>query len=594
MLSTLRKITDRLLLVAVTLVLPYAHSAETSRWRALKSSSSVVDGMFPTGNGIVIGNQFFGVTVQGGAGGMGILYKVSLDGTGFVKLRDFAASEGETTSVYAGPLSSLVGVGNTVFGALYDGIDSKNGMLYKIDADGQNWMVLKQFADSAGTDGAYPTIQFGDGEVIYGTCRSRGLKNRGTLFRIKADGTEFTVIHSFELGSPIQILGDGNVIYGFTDDGSIFQKLMTVFKINKDGTGFQQLKNFSGDDAMLQSLAISGNTIVGCSAAGGVPTRTESNPRGYVFSLQKDGSDFQILKTFGSMLNYPQRLVTEGRTIYGWCGSGMADTGMGGLGSSTGGLFQIKIDGSEYQTLSTGTWIGNFAAVIPGQPGLLYDNGQLLVTSRGGVSSFNLGTPADPKLFQTAMYGGVKFSGTLHSLVDRRLVSKTFRSVTTTTEATDLITVPLTNLVVLQRMLKAGLLQTTVGYSIVCSDDGNLKFYAYKKGFPLVDLSSQISFTEIAAVQGVRTESTFDNQTSATTKSETGTEKSHCTGNFFGMKVSMSRSVAFRSAAIKSDKETFLYYPSTSQSYFFGADAGKSEYVEGRFIISAPSCLQTQ
>lgn len=60
------------------------------------------------------------------------------------------------------------------------------------------------------------------------------------------------------------------------------------------------------------------------------------------------------------------------------------------------------------------------------------------------------------------------------------------------------------------------------------------------------------------------------------------------------MNVSMSRSLAFRSAKIKSGKETFLYYPSTSQGYFFGADAGNSEYVEGRFTISAPGSIQPQ
>lgn len=122
----LNKTITRLGLHTIAFLVLCNQSAEAFRWTVLKPSTSAVDGWFPTDNGVVIGNQFFGVTVQGGAGEKGVLYKVNLDGTGFVKLRDFAASEGTTSY---GTRSSPVSVGNTVFGTLFGGTDSPEGIL---------------------------------------------------------------------------------------------------------------------------------------------------------------------------------------------------------------------------------------------------------------------------------------------------------------------------------------------------------------------------------------------------------------------------------------------------------------------------------
>ena len=593
-------IPTKLVLLAAALGLAATPPSQAAQFTILKSfAASALEGSDSTGNCAVVGNQIFGVTENGGAGGMGVLYKMNLDGTGFTKLRDFAASEGRPLDSYSYSDTSIIASGNAIYGSLYDGSSNWEGILYKIDADGKNWEILKNFDYS--TDGYAPSPCFLDGNVIYGTCYESGgnpVNDEGAIFRVNSDGKDFTTLYTFQGGSdganPIKIIDGGTSIYGVTRYGGIANK-GTIFKINKDGTGYQQLKYFSGSDVdWLKSLVLSGNTLVG-SAAGGVATVANSGPSGCLFRIQTDGSNFQVVKTFfWPTIYHPNTLCASGNTIYGTCQNG-------GGSDKYGGLFQINFDGSGFQTLytspeynySSSNWHGFGVS-------LLLSGGRLYGTNGGGgagglgfIFSFDLGSSANPPALTGAVYSAVTFTGSLHALQALPTTAKTLRSITTTTDTTKLVATPLTNLAILKRVQAAGLIEATTGYSIVCLDnDGALEFYAYKKGFSLVPLATQIAFTETANLQAATLASAYNNLTGNTTTSESGTEKSQANGNFLGMSVNLCRTIAFRSSTYKLNSVTYSYYPSTTSGYFFGADSSNSEFVEGKITIAAPAPIQ--
>lgn len=111
------------------------------------------------------------------------------------------------------------------------------------------YTVLRNFSPADGT-GSVPTaslLQLADGR-IYGVRSSGGTEDCGTIFSVKPDGTEFTVLKNFNVedgAAPAAIVDGGNgKIYGITGTkGTGF--FGTIFSINPDGSGFTTLHAFS-------------------------------------------------------------------------------------------------------------------------------------------------------------------------------------------------------------------------------------------------------------------------------------------------------------------------------------------------------------
>ncbi len=138
----------------------------------------------------------------------------------------------------------------------------------------------------ANDDGANP---YGglvlSGNTLYGTASDGGSTGNGVVFAINTNGTAFTKLHDFaggsEGGDPYAGLTlSSNVLYGTTvNAGSTGNG--TIFAINKDGTSFATLYNFTGglDGSSANALIISSNILFGTAYWGGNPGQ------GTVFSL---------------------------------------------------------------------------------------------------------------------------------------------------------------------------------------------------------------------------------------------------------------------------------------------------------------------
>ena len=238
---------------------------------------------------------------------------------------------------------------------------------------------IYRFTNSAATGGSPKSrLIFGSDGALYGTTCTFGPYGfstaGGTVFRINRDGSGFQVIHAF--GS---VPNDGGMALNATDhalalgkDHFLYGTTFTanagfgcVFKLAQDGSGYRILHNF--DFSQGDRFPVAG--VI--QAANGALYGTTSS--GAVFKLNPDGSGYTVLTNVGGPMS---AALLEGR-------DGML------YGSSAGTVFKIHTNGSNYTTLHTFSGPDGTNAV-----------GQLIQSSSGF-------------LFGTAAAGGNAGGGTI-------------------------------------------------------------------------------------------------------------------------------------------------------------------------------------
>jgi uncharacterized repeat protein (TIGR03803 family) len=197
------------------------------------------------------------------------------------------------------PDGGLVLSGTTFYGTTcgpYPRTNSDLGAVFEMNIDGSGFMVLKKFM---GADGSAPWRELVlSGTTLYGVTREGGAGGNGTVFRLNTDGSGFSNLKMFPSASPdgSDLYGgaalSGNTLFGTAVQGGITNAYDefgcgTVFRINTDGSGFNVLHAFNGDDGMHPDggVVVSGDTLFGTTDC-------------TVFRVNSDGSNFQILECF--------------------------------------------------------------------------------------------------------------------------------------------------------------------------------------------------------------------------------------------------------------------------------------------------------
>lgn len=557
-------------------------STDAGQFKVLKTfAANGLEGGGPFGNGAVIGGKFYGITSSGGAGGKGTFYRINLDGTQFEKLRDFAASEGSPASLVVASERVLISSSND------SNATAPKLFIYTVGTP--SWSEL-DFSQNAW--GGSRNLEFVEGDYVY------GLDGWRSIFRRNLTGGEPEELYRFPGGAdgeyPYELIdGGGNVMYGLTRDSSLAKG--TIFKINKDGTGYRRLHSFDNPGQLLPYRSGGPYIILLNERIFGITRRGGPAEAGYVYSIKTDGTGFTIVKNFdGKQPNVPEVIATDGTKLF----IGMDYNGTPGDGEKEGGgVVAISPDGSGQQTLirldsssSTG--------ILPS--GMIFSGGRLYGWNKeggtGGVGtvwSYDPGASANPPPFTGPLYGAVTFGGSVHSVRTLPVSSKTVRSITTTVNATRMAATKLSNTLVLDRARQAGLINSISGYSIVCTDaDRQLAFYAYKPGSPLVALEQIIAVVEAGVIQAPTITDVYNAALNTTKTAESGTERIYATGRFLGMDVSMRRTLIYKSAQAVINGINSTYYPGTSKGAFFGTDEAGAEFVEGTFSIAAPKAIQ--
>lgn len=276
-----------------------------------------------------VGN-FYSTTYQG-SGCCGEVFKLAPDGT-LTVLYSFCsqANCSDGASSYSGVVSDSSG---NLYGTTYSGGGSCScGVVYKLSTNGSE-TVLHAFAGSP-SDGAGPfaSLKLDKKGNLYGTTDVGGANGDGTVFKMRADGTE-TLLHSFDLNDGFYptagLISDstGN-LYGTTYFGGAYSEGV-VFKLAADGAE-TVLYSFTGtsDGAHpAASLILDKGNLYGTTSSGGDLNCGNGIGCGTVFQLATNGA-LTVLHTFKGVKDGadPVASVTlRGNRLYGMTRSAGAD-----------------------------------------------------------------------------------------------------------------------------------------------------------------------------------------------------------------------------------------------------------------------------
>lgn len=238
----------------------------------------------------------------------------------------------------------------------------------------------------------YAGLVSGMDGALYGTTLGGGTNGAGTVFKVNRDGSGYATLHTFltngvdgeSPGALIQA-SDG-ALYGMTSIGGGTNRAGTVYKLNMDGSGYRLLHVFGsvaadGGNPGAGLIEGSDGGLYGTAFFGG------SNDMGTVFRLNKDGSSYGALYHFGRIASdgtNPDSAVVQGAdgALYG-------TTFFGGT-NDAGTVFKLNTNGGGYGVLRMFTKSGGDgqdpdAALLQASNGALYGT-----TYNGGAS--NVGT----------------------------------------------------------------------------------------------------------------------------------------------------------------------------------------------------------
>jgi uncharacterized repeat protein (TIGR03803 family) len=317
------------------------------------------NGLNPNSTPTLSGSNLYGTTVVGGVNGGGVVFRENINGSGYTNLHVFAGGAGDGGD----PYGSLTLTNGLLYGMTQHGGSNDFGVLFRMNTNGgSSYTNLHVFAGGAG-DGAYPG---GDlilsGTNFYGMTQQGGVNGDGVVFRVNSDGTGYTNLYSFA-GYPNYgaspwgslTLTNGS-LYGMTLYGGA-ANLGVVFKMNADGSSYTNLHSFVGGagdgEYPYGSLTLGNGTLYGMTSIGGAANH------GVVFRVNSDGTGYTNLYSFAG---YPSdgaapwgSLTLSGSTLYGM-------TEYGGT-NNDGVVFALSIIPPEPSTSLTIIYNNNQAIV---------------------------------------------------------------------------------------------------------------------------------------------------------------------------------------------------------------------------------------
>ncbi len=296
--------------------------------------------------------MLYGTTLAGGDFGGGTVFRVSTNGSNYSILRHFQYTNVLVGSEQILPSRLLEGADGSLYGTTQFGGTAGVGTIYRVQRDGSGFTLLKSFTRLT-SDGRNPVaglFQDDDG-VLYGTTQFGGSGNSGTIFRIQTNGAGFALLWQFtQAGTngffPTSAVCEGTdgMLYGLTSSGGAFTQGV-AFKVSKTGSGYSVLHSFgaSGDGANPVSdlLPASDGLLYGITSRGG------TNNNGTIYRCANDGSVYSILRSFS-----PSNSIGANPTDFIEAADGKlyGTTSTGGL-NGAGTLFRMNKDGSASEAL---------------------------------------------------------------------------------------------------------------------------------------------------------------------------------------------------------------------------------------------------
>lgn len=273
-------------------------------------------GAGPVGQLTLIGTQLYG-TASGGLEQTenGCIFKINIDGTGYTILHEFDVTNG------ASPNGSLVLHNGCLYGITGDGGKESHGVVFKINLDGTGFTKISDNTDLETGENPYNGITISTDDVIYGVTAI----DYGGVFRVNTDGLGLRKIFEmnyesgdFSFCKPLLI---NDELYITTSERGA-NGIGTIFKIKTDGTGFTLLYCFEGIDDNTEGSGFRNNSLMLHNGVlYGTATGNGINNHGYLYRINLDGTGFTKLSDFngefGSMPYLCDLIIDNNADIYG-------------------------------------------------------------------------------------------------------------------------------------------------------------------------------------------------------------------------------------------------------------------------------------
>ena len=325
--------------------------------------------------GVVQGTDgnFYGTTVDGGAGLYGTAFKLLASGAVTV-LHSFTNGV-DGANPFAGVIQARDG---KFYGASLEGIGASFGTLFRMTSGGA---LTPLYAFGGGADGGNPLaslVQGSDGN-LYGTASTGGSNGVGTVFSLSTNGL-FTPLWSFNAingsypaGSLVQ--GSDGKLYETTSAGGT-HNLGTVFSLSTNGN-FNSLVSFDYTGGAYPSNGLvqaADGAFYGTAARGGT-----NGGWGTVFRLTADDT-LTPLHSF----NHEDGAYPVGGLVQATDGNLYGTTSQGGIGGQ-GTVFQITTNGQ----LTTLVWFNGTNGANPQGALIQARDGSFYGTAEFGHTGYN-------------------------------------------------------------------------------------------------------------------------------------------------------------------------------------------------------------
>jgi uncharacterized repeat protein (TIGR03803 family) len=313
-------------------------------------TGGALDGYEPLSQLTVFNGKLYGTTPFGGPGGVGTVFSINADGSGYTTIHAFgdnnpvAGSSATEFDDGASPFAGLTVVGNKLYGITNVGgrpvgtaPDIGAGVLFSINPDGSNYTKVHVF-DTGTNVATYNLGVVSDGTTFYGVTSAGGPANAGRIYAVGVDGSNFRILHDLngttDGRSPNNelTLVNNTTLAGVAINGGD-NGVGTMFTMNVDGSNFQARHSFSsfvdGNFPHGELLQV-GDKLYGTTTSGGPGFSATFAPIGVVFSTNLDGTGFEIVHAFNGLVvngkkgasNIYGQLATDGTNLYGVSGNG--------------------------------------------------------------------------------------------------------------------------------------------------------------------------------------------------------------------------------------------------------------------------------
>lgn len=391
--------------------------------------------------------NFYGTTAAGGAGGYGTVFRLTSGGV-LTTLVEFTGAGGAAKG--SGPVGAMVFNGNTLYGVTREGGSGGLGTVFSVTTGG----VFGLLAEFSGTGGARPGANPAGGLLLnsdgnlYGTTEFGGANDFGTAWRLTTAGA-FTSLRAFADGTGSQPTGAlaraaNGLLYGTTASGGA-GGFGTVFSLTTGGV-HAVLASLTGTaGAAAGSVPRGGLTLGGDGWLYGTASAGMAGENGGIFRVSTAGL-YGVVAAFGTSMGwmpsgapvasgadwlFPMRMggLNGGGTLVrvGAGGAVAADVMLGGLvgGAPEGALVRV---GADYYGVASGGGANGRGTVYRfGEAGLAVVSAATL--SGGSLPEGPLVLGSDGGMYGTAREGGATGRGTVYKVtaagVRTRVVSFT-------------------------------------------------------------------------------------------------------------------------------------------------------------------------